>query len=55
MSVRRLHDTDHSGWWVLIGLIPIIGFIVLIVFYVRQSDPAENRFGPAPVAMPTVA
>ena len=43
VSIRRLHDTDHSGWWVLIGLIPIIGFIVLLIFYLRQSDPGENR------------
>ena len=49
VSIRRLHDTDHSGWWVLIGLIPIIGFIVLLIFYLRQSDPGENRYGPPPV------
>ena len=48
VAIRRLHDTDHSGWWVLIGLIPIIGFIVLLVFYLRQSDPGENRYGPPP-------
>jgi uncharacterized membrane protein YhaH (DUF805 family) len=55
VAVRRLHDTDHSGWWVLIGLIPLIGFIVLIVFLVRQSDAAENKYGAAPVAAPAVA
>jgi uncharacterized membrane protein YhaH (DUF805 family) len=49
VSIRRLHDIDHSGWWILIGLIPIIGFIVLLVFYLRESDPGENRFGPPPV------
>jgi uncharacterized membrane protein YhaH (DUF805 family) len=57
-AIRRLHDTDHSGWWVLIGLIPIIGFIVLLVFYLRQSDPGENRYGPPPaegVPAPTTA
>ena len=48
VAIRRLHDTDHSGWWVLIGLIPIIGFIVLLFFYLRQSDPGENRYGPPP-------
>ena len=58
VAIRRLHDTDHSGWWVLIGLIPIIGFIVLLVFYLRQSDPGENRYGPPPadgVAAPSTA
>lgn len=48
VSIRRLHDTDHTGWWILIGLIPIIGFIVLLIFYLRDSDPGENRYGPPP-------
>jgi len=48
VSVRRLHDTDRSGWWILIALIPLIGFIILIVFYVQDSDPAENQYGPSP-------
>ena len=58
VAIRRLHDTDHTGWWVLIGLIPIIGFIVLLIFYLRQSDPGENQYGPPPtdgVTAPTVA
>ena len=46
--VRRLHDTDHSGWWYWIGLIPLIGFIVLLVFLCSDSKPGENRFGPNP-------
>jgi uncharacterized membrane protein YhaH (DUF805 family) len=45
--VRRLHDTDHSGWWVLIGLIPIVGAIVLIVFACTGSGPA-NKYGDGP-------
>ena len=46
VSIRRLHDTDRTGWWILIGLIPIIGFIVLLVFYAQKSDPGENSYGP---------
>lgn len=45
VAVRRLHDTDRVGWWVLIGLIPLIGAIVLIIFFVLDSTPGDNRFG----------
>ena len=48
VSVRRLHDTDRSGWWLLIILIPFIGAIVLLVFTVLDSTPGENQFGPNP-------
>jgi len=48
VGVRRLHDTDRSGWWLLIGLIPIIGAIVLIVFLVQDSSPGQNQFGSNP-------
>lgn len=48
VGVRRLHDTGRSGWWLLIGLIPIIGAIVLIVFYVQDSAPGANEYGPSP-------
>lgn len=50
VSVRRLHDTDRTGWWLLIGLIPLIGVIVLIVFFAQDSGPGTNRFGPNPKA-----
>ncbi|MEE9391837.1 MAG: DUF805 domain-containing protein [Planctomycetota bacterium] len=46
--VRRLHDTTRSGWWFLIGLIPIIGTIVLIVFLASDSETRSNRYGPNP-------
>ena len=48
VSVRRLHDTNKSGWYLLIGLIPIIGSIVLIIFFIIDSDPTENQYGPNP-------
>ena len=48
VAFRRLHDTDRSGWWILIGLIPLIGFIVLLIFFVQKSDPADHQYGPPP-------
>ncbi|MNZ89121.1 Inner membrane protein YhaI [compost metagenome] len=48
LVVRRLHDTGRSGWWVLIGFIPLIGFIVLLVFMCTDSDPDTNQYGPNP-------
>lgn len=45
LSARRLHDIDKSGWWLLLSLIPLVGWIVLIVWYSRAPDPAPNRFG----------
>jgi uncharacterized membrane protein YhaH (DUF805 family) len=48
VTVRRLHDTDRSGWWILLNLIPVIGSIVLMVFAVLDSQPGGNRFGPNP-------
>jgi uncharacterized membrane protein YhaH (DUF805 family) len=47
VSVRRLHDTDRSGWWLLLGLIPF-GSIVVLVFDCLDSQPGTNRFGSSP-------
>jgi uncharacterized membrane protein YhaH (DUF805 family) len=49
VQVRRLHDTDRTGWWVLIGLVPLIGTIVLLVFYLQRGTDGDNRFGPDPL------
>ena len=45
VSVRRLHDTDKSGWWLLLGFIPIFGTIALIVLFSLASSEGDNRFG----------
>lgn len=46
-GVRRLHDTGRSGWWMLIAL-TVIGIVVLIVFYVTDSESGTNAYGPSP-------
>lgn len=48
VAVRRLHDTGRTGWWLLIGFIPVIGWIVLIVFYCLDSEQGDNQYGPNP-------
>ena len=48
VSVRRLHDTDRSGWWWWISIICCIGSLILLVFYLQPSTPGPNRFGPDP-------
>ena len=48
VGVRRLHDTGRSGWWMLIGLVPLVGGIVLLVFFASDSTPETNDYGPSP-------
>jgi len=48
VAVRRLHDTDRSGWMILICLIPLIGAIWFLFLMVFDSTPGNNRFGPNP-------
>jgi uncharacterized membrane protein YhaH (DUF805 family) len=46
LSVRRLHDTNRTGWWLLIGLVPLVGAIVLIIFYCTPGTRGPNTYGP---------
>jgi uncharacterized membrane protein YhaH (DUF805 family) len=55
VGVRRLHDTGRSGWWLLIGLVPLVGFIVLLVFFVSQGTPGPNQYGPPAPSEPVLA
>ena len=48
VSVRRLHDTDRSGWWFLINGIPLIGVIVFLVFTGQDGTPGDNQYGSSP-------
>ncbi|ELC7279834.1 DUF805 domain-containing protein [Aeromonas veronii] len=53
VAARRLHDTDRSAWWLLLGLIPIIGTLVLIYFMICNGQQGPNRFGDDPKAAPS--
>lgn len=48
VTVRRLHDTDRTGWWILIGLIPLVGLIVMLVFLATEGTSGQNKHGANP-------
>lgn len=49
VTIRRLHDIDKSGWWILVGLIPLIGSIIILIWLVRRGSDGPNRFGEDPL------
>jgi uncharacterized membrane protein YhaH (DUF805 family) len=55
VAVRRLHDTNKSGWWILISLVPFVGIIVLIVFLATEGDPGANQYGNPDPGLPATA
>ena len=48
LGVRRLHDIDKSGWWIFLQFIPVVGTIILIIWFVKESQPFDNQYGPVP-------
>lgn len=48
LMIRRLHDVDRSGWFILLGLIPCVGPLIMLMYSVSESDPKENKYGPIP-------
>jgi uncharacterized membrane protein YhaH (DUF805 family) len=48
--IRRLHDLDRTGWWIFLGLIPLIGAIILLIWFCTRGTDGPNRFGPDPLA-----
>jgi uncharacterized membrane protein YhaH (DUF805 family) len=50
VAIRRLHDLDRTGWWIFIGLIPLVGWIILIIWYCTRGTFGPNRFGPDPLS-----
>ncbi|BCG10921.1 MULTISPECIES: DUF805 domain-containing protein [Buttiauxella] len=51
VQFRRLHDTDRSAWWLLLLLIPIVGWLIILAFNCQNGTPGENKFGSDPKAM----
>ena len=51
VSVRRLHDIGKSGWYYLFALIPLVGAIILLIWFVKDSEPGDNMYGPNPKGM----
>jgi len=52
VTIRRLHDTDRIGWWSLVALIPLVGWIILLVLMALPGTPGPNRYGPPPAGAP---
>ena len=50
VAVRRLHDTERSGWWWWLVLIPIVGWIILIIWYATEGTKGDNDYGADPLS-----
>ena len=51
VAIRRLHDNNRTGWWLFIVLVPLIGAVILIIFYAQDSQSGDNKYGPNPKAV----
>lgn len=52
VSIRRLHDTNRSGWWLLLAFVPLIGSLILLVVFVQRGNHGQNRYGADPIQEP---
>ena len=55
VAIRRLHDTGRSGWWQFLIFVPIIGWILLLIWLFKDSDAGDNKYGPNPKDIPALA
>ncbi|MFJ1972902.1 DUF805 domain-containing protein [Streptomyces sp. NPDC087903] len=55
VTVRRLHDTGRSGWWILLSAVPLVGGIIVLVWLCSDGKPGENQYGPNPKEIPAFA
>ena len=49
VSIRRLHDLDYTGWWMLLWFLPVVGWIILLILFCTKGSEGYNRFGPDPL------
>jgi len=49
VTVRRLHDLDRSGWWFWLGLVPLVGGLILLVWFCMKGTEGDNQYGPNPL------
>ena len=49
VAARRLHDVDRTGWWLLLAFVPVVGLIVLLIWFCTKGTDGPNRFGPDPL------
>ena len=52
VGVRRLHDTDRAGWWLLVSFVPIVGWLIVVVLLALEGTRGPNRYGPDPLEAP---
>lgn len=50
VSVRRLHDSGRTGWWILVGFVPLLGTLVLLLFFCFEGDSGSNEYGVDPIS-----
>lgn len=55
VTIRRFHDIDMSGWWILTLLIPLVNIVLILVWFTRKGTDGDNRFGPDPLGSPVEA
>ena len=51
VTIRRLHDLDRSGWWIFLSFVPLVGAIILLIWFCTKGTSGPNRFGPGSLAM----
>ena len=54
VAVRRLHDVDRSGWWLFLQLVPVVGALILLWWYIQPGTETQNNFGPADSVTPPI-